>query len=463
MSCEKTGWACRACVKHDVECTYTNRTTHYTIHIARKPTDEEKVDPRFKGWERKQIRFATKSMVLFHDMLQTAAERARVAEQALAASNKQQMVQVIQQASASGQALRSEVRRAKQESQSKDTEVANMRLQMQTIQSKETEKNDEIKRLRLEIQRLNAEVFRLGQANPKAAARPSGVRAPRVRDRRAERAQLKLRKQAAAAFAAAESSPPASAFPPAPAIASAYGPAPAPATATTTTPTTAPTTIDLTAYEPQPPNPYSYAYPEPQQTAAAAGRVGTPELMTVDNFNLLQQATYDFNALQQQQPQQQPTVPYGGVDPALYVNNAPAGGLGNQLGGLHEQLFVADDTSPEEIARLIEEQDARSASVAGQGMNTGPSEWFVTEAYGGAGAPQASAFAQPQGSTQPAQGAQEGTFDPFAVSTDVPSWTNNPTKAPSGYMPTGTVDPNWLTADEAQRNTDGYGDDMMMD
>lgn len=291
--------------------------------------------------------------------------------------------------------------------------------------SKETEKNDEIKRLRLEIQRLNAEVLRLGQASPKAAARPAGVRAPRVRDRRAERAQLKLRKQAAAAFAAAEPGLPASTFPPAPATATA----------------TAPSTIDLTAYEPQPPNPYSYAYPEPQPTAAAAGCVGTPELMTADNFNLLQQATYDFNALQQQQPQQQPTVPYGGVDPALYVNNAPAGGLSNQFGGLHEPLFVADDTSPEEIARLIEEQDARNDSVVGQGMNTGPSEWFVTEAYGGAGAPQASAYAQPQGSTQPAQGAQEGTFDPFAVSTDVPSWTNNPTNAPSGYMPAGTVDP----------------------
>jgi hypothetical protein len=389
-------------------------------------------------------------MVLFHDMLQTTVERARVAEQALAASNKGQMVQVIKQASANGQALRSEIRRVKLESQAKDTEVANMRLQMQTIQSKETEKNDEIKALRLEIQRLNAEVFRLGRANPAAAAppqRPAGGRGgPRIRDRRGERARLKARKQQAAAFAAAEPAP-ASAFPPAPA---------------TTTATVPATTIDLTAYEPQPPNPYSYAYPEPQPTAAAAGRAGTPELMSADNFNLLQQATYDFNALQQQQPQQQTNDPYGGVDPALFANNAPAGGLGSQFGGLDEQLFVADDTSPEEIARLIEEQDARNASVAGQG-NAGPSGWFVSEAYGSAGAPQASAYAQPQGTTQPAQGGQEGTFDPFAVPNDMPSWTNDPTNAPSGYMPAGAIDPSWLTADKMQRNTDGDRDDMMMD
>jgi hypothetical protein len=460
MSCEKTGWACRSCVKHDVECTYTNRTTHYTIHLARKPSDEELVDPKFKGWERKQIRFATKSMVLFHDMLQTTVERARVAEQALAASNKGQMVQVIKQASANGQALRSEIRRAKLKIQAKDTEVANMRLQMQTIQSKETEKNDEIKALRLEIQRLNAEVFRLGRANPAAAAppqRPAGGRGgPRIRDRRGERARLKARKQQAAVFAAAEPAP-ASAFPPAPATASAYGPAP-----TATTATAPATTIDLTAYEPQPPNPYSYAYPEPQPTAAAAGRAGTSELMSADNFNLLQQATYDFNALQQQQPQQQTNDPYGGVDPALFANNAPAGGLGNQFGGLDEQLFVTDDTPPEEIARLIEEQDARNASAAGQG-NAGPSGWFVSEAYGGAGAPQASAYAQPQGTTQPAQGAREGTFDPFAVPNDMPSCTNDPTNAPSGYVAAGAIGPSWLTGEETQRNTDGDGDDMMMD
>jgi hypothetical protein len=30
-------------------------------------------------------------------------------------------------------------------------------------------------------------------------------------------------------------------------------------------------------------------------------------------------------------------------------------------------------------------------------------------------------------------------------------------------MAAGAVDPSWLTADDAQRNTDGDGDDMMMD
>jgi hypothetical protein len=410
-------------------------------------------------------------MVLFHDMLQTTAERARIAENALAASNRQEVMQVIQQTAVTTQGLRSGLRRAQLDCARKDAEIANLRLQLQTLQDKDTASTNELGALRTENQRLNGEIFRIQQGNPASTAStvpPPGGKKVRIRDRRGERERLRQRRaerEAAAAAAAAQPAAPAT--------------APAPV-------------VDLTGGTTQPANPFSY---DPQPSA---GPVGTPELMTEDNLNLLQQATYDFSQAPQptappQETQQQPSDPYGGLDPELFVNNASSANPGFQFGDLDEQDFVPDDASPEEIARLIEEQDAANAPAAGQGRNAGEPQFF-TEAYGGAAAsPQAESSAQAARRAQAQAQARESTFDPFAVPADMPDWANEPTdaaaaNAPSGYtaagdqnLPTGEMDetdqqmasmmqgynrdsPGFDAAvAESQRNRDGDGDEMMMD
>ncbi|KAJ0419475.1 hypothetical protein BJY00DRAFT_314076 [Aspergillus carlsbadensis] len=443
-TCEKTGWACRYCVRHDVQCTFTHRTTHHTIHLARKPDDEVTEDPKHQGWERKQIRFATKSMVLFHDTMRTTAERARMAEQALAASNKQQVMRVIQQTAATTHTMRNSLSRAQHEGRVKDAEIANLRLQLEALQGQDTAYKNEIRALRIENQHLQGQIFQYERSDPKTAAALAAGKKFRIRgDRRGERERTRQRKAAAAAAAAAPAAP--AAQPGAPR-----------------------TTIDLTGGAPEPGNPFNYDYPDPAPTASAAGLVGTPELMAEDDMNLLQQVAYDFNqppqpTAQPQGTQQQPNDPYGGLDPDLFRTTASSSGLarmGNEFGDLDNEDFISDDASPEEIARLIEEQDASNGQ---QGRNADEAQWFVTEA-----------------STRAAPGAAQDPSVPSGyMRADGPSWLTDEAGRPF-LQPGGEMDetdrqmasmmqsynrhsPGFDAAvAEAQRDIDADGDEMMM-
>ncbi|KAL2814473.1 hypothetical protein BJX63DRAFT_431372 [Aspergillus granulosus] len=327
--CDRTGWACEGCVANNVDCTWTHRVNHYTLHLATKDETVAKVGKKIhdsKGWERKSIRLATRMMIAEQDKLREIEARCGILQGALAARNNQQLSMVIQQAV---QNSRKAVARVRQRvTEEKEKEIRNLHIQLGNAKAKA--KDDEIKALRIENQRLMNEIEKLkgNKWGIAAARKPAKARTP---------AETRTRKVQARAAADVTT----------------Y------ALETQQTPA-----IQVTYSPPQndhewhasagnaPPNYAPAEYPP-------AG--GVLELITPEDLCVLQQAIYGSNETQQpvteqHKAQQQPSDLFGNADPEENASTADNRRIDDRFGGLDQELFVLESGTSDDIAQFIQAQ-----------------------------------------------------------------------------------------------------------
>ncbi|KAL2830138.1 hypothetical protein BJY01DRAFT_254753 [Aspergillus pseudoustus] len=326
-NCDRSGWACMKCIVVGVDCTWTHRTNKWTFHLARREDTVNQIGEvklnETVGYHRRDMRRSTKLMTAGRDTLRDLQARCRALQATIDAQEDPGLGDADQLRVQEG---RNAAAAVQQQLAEKDQIITNLNMQLAARYS--LAQCEQIRALTIENSRLNDEIQRL-KGNLEST--------PRSRKGPSERRARKERTRAAAAAASK---------------------------------TVAPSTDQQTLYD-------RPTYPDPQQNVprqnvpemyegyapggyappggslpeypAVPGASSSPELMTMKDMNLLQQAAYgpdepdespeeteDYTAEQRRGRRQQASDPYQSIDPELLRLSATDPSLAHQIRG---QIF----------------------------------------------------------------------------------------------------------------------------
>ncbi|KIA75944.1 hypothetical protein HK57_00256 [Aspergillus ustus] len=259
-TCERNGWACAKCIGAVVDCTWTHRTNKWTVHLARREETVNQIGEvklnETVGYHRRDMRRSTKLMTAGRDTLRDLQARCRALQATIDAQDDPRLSEIGRR---TVQERRNALAGVRQQLIEKDKIITNLNIQLATRNSQGHGHSEQITVLRTENQRLNAEIRRLkDKLEGTSGTRKRGTWSP------SERRARKERTRAAAAVQAVYDQ-------------SIY-------------PDSQQDVPDV--YASYAPDGYVAAGDSLSGYPAVPGGHSTPELMTMENVNLLQQAAY---------------------------------------------------------------------------------------------------------------------------------------------------------------------------